>query len=175
MYSAFGTLAFFSLDGSGIFEAVLEGVTGAGTAKIVPVTTRDGETRLTIQDTNLDFTIRRSNIRLDSNENKELVRAIGGFINDNSGLLIEQVKPEIKVRMKAMVEKVLNDAFSKLPASGLLSNLEGSSGGGGGGNSSNNPVPRTTGGGGSASTRSFGGGNRNFDPRRGRGSGFFRN
>lgn len=123
-YSAGGIIGFFRITGDGTFDSQLDGVTGEGHARIVPVTKRDGQTRISIADTNLDFNIARSNLVLTSDKNRDLFEAVSGFINSNSDILINQLKPEIKTRMKVMVERVLNDAFRKIPAENILKHLD---------------------------------------------------
>jgi hypothetical protein len=120
LYRASGIIGFFHVAGDGSFESVLEGVTGKGHARIVPVTKPDGQTRISITDTNLDFNIDKSNLKLQSSKDRDLFEAVSGFINSNSNILIEQLKPEIKTRMKVMMERVLNDAFSNIPADDVL-------------------------------------------------------
>ncbi len=124
LYRASGIIGFFHVAGDGSFESILEGVTGQGNARIVPVTQPDGTARISITDTNLDFSIARSNLKLKSNENRDLFEAVSGFINANSDILIEQLKPEIKNRMKVMVERVLNEAFAKIPANDVLKHFD---------------------------------------------------
>ena len=123
-YRAAGIIGFFRITGEGTFDSQLDGVTGEGHARIVPVTKSDGQTRISIADTNLDFNIARSNLVLTSDKNRDLFEAVSGFINANSDILINQLKPEIKVRMKVMVERVLNDAFRKIPAENILKHLD---------------------------------------------------
>ena len=123
-YRAAGIIGFFRITGEGAFDSQLDGVTGEGHARIVPVTKGDGQTRISIADTNLDFNIARSNLVLTSDKNRDLFEAVSGFINANSDILINQLKPEIKVRMKVMVERVLNDAFRKIPAENILKHLD---------------------------------------------------
>lgn len=123
-YRAAGIIGFFRITGEGSFDSQLDGVTGEGHARIVPVTKRDGQTRISIADTNLDFNIARSNLVLTSDKNRDLFEAVSGFINANSDILINQLKPEIKTRMKVMVERVLNDAFRKIPAENVLKHLD---------------------------------------------------
>ena len=123
-YRAAGIIGFFRITGEGTFDSQLDGVTGEGHARIVPVTKRNGQTRISIADTNLDFNIARSNLVLTSDKNRDLFEAVSGFINANSDILINQLKPEIKNRMKVMVERVLNDAFRKIPAENVLKHLD---------------------------------------------------
>ena len=123
-YRAAGIIGFFRITGEGSFDSQLDGVTGEGHARIVPVTKRNGETRISIADTNLDFNIARSNLVLKSDQNRDLFEAVSGFINANSDILINQLKPEIKTRMKVMVERTLNAAFKKIPAEKVLRHLD---------------------------------------------------
>ena len=52
-----------------------------------------------------------------------LADTVNEFINKNSQLIINEVKPQIREEVTRLVESVMNDAFSKLPADDFLEKL----------------------------------------------------
>jgi hypothetical protein len=81
---------------------------------------------LSILNTNIDFDIRGANVRLENlfdGKLPALADTVNEFINKNSQLIINEVKPQIREEVTRLVESVMNDAFSKLPADDFLEKL----------------------------------------------------
>lgn len=101
------------------------GVTGVGQARIVPVGP-PGNQRLTVTDTDFDFQIGRANVRMNNLFNGDLpllAKRVNEWISQNSDLVINAVKPQIRRETMMIVERVMNDAFSKIPAQDFIDNL----------------------------------------------------
>ena len=113
------TLSFF------IFQATLSGVTGVGSAAIEPVGP-PGKKVLSIKRTNIDFDIASAQVQLDNlfdGRAPAVAKTVNDFINQNSGLIINEVKPQIREQVTVLVQSVMNDAFSQLPADDFLEQL----------------------------------------------------
>ena len=85
-----------------------------------------GNQKLSILNTNIDFDIRSANVRLENlfdGKLPALADTVNEFINKNSQLIINEVKPQIREEVTKLVESVMNDAFSKLPADDFLEKL----------------------------------------------------
>jgi len=124
-YQVAGNVFLLNVEGNGPFQATLEGVTGVGSASIVPVGPA-GNQKLSILNTNIDFDIRVANVRLENlfdGKLPALADTVNEFINKNSQLIINEVKPQIREEVTKLVESVMNDAFSKLPADDFLEKL----------------------------------------------------
>ena len=107
------------------FQATLNGVTGVGSAAIEPVGP-PGNQKLSIKRTNIDFDIASANVQMENlfdGRAPGVARTVNDFINQNSGLIINEVKPQIRDQVTQLVESVMNDAFSKLPADDFLKHL----------------------------------------------------
>ena len=108
-----------------IFQATLNGATGVGSAAIEPVGP-PGNQKLSIKRTNIDFDIASANVQMENlfdGRAPGVARTVNDFINQNSGLIINEVKPQIRDQVTQLVESVMNDAFSKLPADDFLKHL----------------------------------------------------
>ena len=125
-YEVNGQVLFFPLVGTGPFTSVLRGVRGGGKAKILPVGPV-GNQRLTVSDTLLDFDIASVDVELKNlfgGNNEAFARQINEVLSESSDLIIDQVKPQITQRVSTLVEKVLNDAFSKIDVQDFIRTIE---------------------------------------------------
>ena len=107
------------------FQATLSGVTGVGSAAIEPVGP-PGNKKLSIKRTNIDFDIASAQVQLDNlfdGRAPAVAKTVNDFINQNSGLIINEVKPQIREQVTGLVQSVMNDAFSQLPADDFLEKL----------------------------------------------------
>lgn len=127
-YKANGKVLVVTIAGNGPFTCNLFNVVGSGFARIVPVTdARSGNHSLTIQDTNLDFDIGTLSVHLDNlfdGKLPVLASTVNEFLNANSKVIVDEVKPQIKLEVTRLVESVMNEAFSKLPVEDFLNQLE---------------------------------------------------
>lgn len=125
-YDLDGTVLFIKIFGNGPFTSLMSGVTGRGTAKIVPVGPV-GNQRLTVADMVLDFDIKSVKVEMKNlfdGENQELAKVVNDALSTNSDLIIEQVKPQITMRVSQLVGKVINDAFSKINVQDFIKTIE---------------------------------------------------
>ena len=100
-------------------------MTGVGSAAIEPVGP-PGNKKLSIKRTNIDFDIASAQVQLDNlfdGNAPHLAEQVNNFINQNSGLIINEVKPQIREQVTVLVQSVMNDAFSQLPADDFLETL----------------------------------------------------
>ena len=100
-------------------------MTGVGSAAIEPVGP-PGNQKLSVKRTNIDFDIASANVQMENlfdGRAPHVARTVNDFINQNSGLIINEVKPQIRDQVTQLVESVMNDAFSKLPADDFLEQL----------------------------------------------------
>lgn len=124
-YRVDGNVFVFQISGNGPFQATLNGVTGVGSAAIEPVGP-PGNQKLSVKRTNIDFDIASANVQMENlfdGRAPHVARTVNDFINQNSGLIINEVKPQIRDQVTQLVESVMNDAFSKLPADDFLDQL----------------------------------------------------
>lgn len=56
-------------------------------------------------------------------ENQLLADTVNKFLNEHSQEVIKEVKPEISKQLSELVTRVMNDAFSELPADKLIESL----------------------------------------------------
>ena len=78
----------------------------------------------------VDFTIGNVFIQMNNlfnGENKLLADNVNKFLNDHSQDVIKEVRPEISKQLSTLVTRVMNDAFSDLPADKLINSLQSSS------------------------------------------------
>jgi len=121
-----GEVFIFPLEGSGKFTTKMLDVTAVGASSIVPVVDSDGNKILQIDNTNIDFNIGKVNIHMDNlfnGDNHLLADTVNKFLNEHGQDVLAEVKPEISRQLTTLVTRVLNDAFSKLPADKLITNL----------------------------------------------------
>lgn len=124
-YRVDGNVFVIQIAGNGPFQATLSGVTGVGSAAIDPVGPL-GNQKLSIKRTNIDFDIASAHVELDNlfdGRAPGVSKMVNDFINQNSGLIINEVKPQIREQVTTLVQSVMNDAFSKLPADDFLDQL----------------------------------------------------
>ena len=96
-----------------------------GSAAIEPVGPA-GNKKLSIKRTNIDFDIASAQVQLDNlfdGRAPAVAKTVNDFINQNSGLIINEVKPQIREQVTVLVQSVMNDAFSQLPADDFLEQL----------------------------------------------------
>ena len=85
-----------------------------------------GKKVLSIKRTNIDFDIASAQVQLDNlfdGRAPAVAKTVNDFINQNSGLIINEVKPQIREQVTTLVQSVMNDAFSQLPADDFLEQL----------------------------------------------------
>ena len=81
---------------------------------------------MSVKRTNIDFDIASAHVQLDNlfdGRAPAVAKTVNDFINQNSGLIINEIKPQIREEVTTMVESVMNDAFSKLSAEDFLKEL----------------------------------------------------
>jgi len=130
LYHINGEVFILPLEGSGSFTTKMLNVTAEGFSSILPAENKEGKQVLRVSDTNLDFQIGRVIIHMNNlfnGENKLLADNVNKFLNDHSQEVLKEVKPAIRNQLKELVVRVMNDAFSSLPAEKLLTNLARSS------------------------------------------------
>lgn len=96
-----------------------------GSAAIDPVGP-PGAQKLSIKRTNIDFDIASAHVQMENlfdGRAPAVAKTVNDFINQNSGLIINEVKPQIREQVTVLVESVMNDAFSKLHADEFLNQL----------------------------------------------------
>jgi hypothetical protein len=104
----------------------MSGVTATGSSNIVPLQSPDGSQVIRVENTDIDFQIGDVFIRMENlfnGENKLLADTVNNFLNDHGQDVLSEVKPEISRQLEDLVTRVMNDAFSELPADNLLNNL----------------------------------------------------
>jgi len=125
-YQINGEVFILPLEGSGTFTTKMSGVTATGSSNIVPVQSPDGTQVIRVENTNIDFQIGDVFIRMENlfnGENKLLADTVNNFLNDHGQDVLSEVRPEISRQLEDLVTRVMNDAFSELPADNLLNNL----------------------------------------------------
>jgi len=126
LYRINGEVFILPLEGSGSFTTKMTGVTAVGQSNILPVQNAKGKQVLQVDNSNLDFNIGRVFIHMNNlfnGENKLLADTVNKFLNDHGQEVLKEVKPEISRQLTQLVTRVMNDAFSELPADKLLNNL----------------------------------------------------
>lgn len=125
-YQINGEVFILPLEGSGTFTTKMSGVTATGSSNIVPLQSPDGSQVIRVENTDIDFQIGDVFIRMENlfnGENKLLADTVNNFLNDHGQDVLSEVKPEISRQLEDLVTRVMNDAFSELPADNLLNNL----------------------------------------------------
>jgi len=125
-YNATGRVLVLELDGAGDFNAVLKDATGEGFGRIVERKRKNGETALSVKDTNIDFEIPGVEVKLFNlfgGQYPALANQANNFINDHSQAIINGVKPQIKHEVTKLFQKVMAKAFSRLPVKEFLDRL----------------------------------------------------
>jgi hypothetical protein len=126
LYQINGEVFILPLEGSGSFTTKMLDVTAEGFSSIVPVETAEGKQMLQVVDSNLDFKIGKVIIHMNNlfnGENELLANTVNKFLNDHGQEVLKEVKPAIRDQLRNLVTRVMNDAFSSLPADQLLNNL----------------------------------------------------
>ncbi|TRY70218.1 hypothetical protein TCAL_17255 [Tigriopus californicus] len=83
--------------------------------------------RLTIANTFLDFDVKAVQVQMNNlfnGNSPELAKEVNKVLNTQSDLIINEVKPQLRERMTQLVEKVMNDAFSKINANDFILSIE---------------------------------------------------
>lgn len=125
-YAIDGKVLFVPIGGKGTFTTKLQAVSGVGSANIVPVGP-PGNQRLTIANTFLDFDVKAVQVQMNNlfnGNSPELAKEVNKVLNTQSDLIINEVKPQLRERMTQLVEKVMNDAFSKINANDFILSIE---------------------------------------------------
>jgi hypothetical protein len=126
LYQINGEVFILPLEGSGSFTTKMLDVTAEGFSSIVPVENAEGKQMLQVVDSNLDFKIGKVIIHMNNlfnGENELLANTVNKFLNDHGQEVLKEVKPAIRDQLRDLVTRVMNDAFSSLPADQLLNNL----------------------------------------------------
>lgn len=126
LYQINGEVFILPLEGSGSFTTKMLDVTAEGFSSILPVEGTQGGQVLQVADSNLDFKIGKVIIHMNNlfnGENELLASTVNKFLNDHGQEVLKEVKPAIRDQLKDLVTRVMNDAFSSLPADQLLNNL----------------------------------------------------
>jgi len=126
LYRINGEVFILPLEGSGSFTTKMTGVTAVGQSNILPMQNPSGKQVLQVDNSNIDFNIGRVFIHMNNlfnGENKLLADTVNKFLNDHGQEVLKEVKPEISRQLTQLVTRVMNDAFSELPADKLLNNL----------------------------------------------------
>jgi len=126
LYQINGEVFILPLEGSGSFTTKMIDVTAEGFSSIVPVEDAEGKQMLQVVDSNLDFKIGKVIIHMNNlfnGENELLANTVNKFLNDHGQEVLKEVKPAIRDQLRNLVTRVMNDAFSSLPADQLLNNL----------------------------------------------------
>merc|ERR1719431_29613 len=126
LYQINGEVFILPLEGSGSFSTKMFDVTAEGFSSILPVENPEGKQVLQVVDSNLDFKIGKVIIHMNNlfnGENELLANTVNKFLNDHGQEVLKEVKPAIRDQLKELVTRVMNDAFSSLPADKLLNNL----------------------------------------------------
>jgi hypothetical protein len=127
-YKTDGKVLVVNIAGTGPFTCNLFNVVGSGFARIVTVTdARTGNRSLTIQDTVFDFDIGALNVHLDNlfdGKLPVLANTVNEFLNSQHQVIVNEVKPQIKIEVTRLVERVLNEAFNKLPVEEFLNKVQ---------------------------------------------------
>ncbi|CAB4058120.1 unnamed protein product [Lepeophtheirus salmonis] len=101
-------------------------VTGSGGAEIVVVENALNRKILSIQNTSIDFDINSIFVNMENlfgGAEQLFAETVNKFLNENSDVILREIKPQIKGKMITIIERVLNDAFSQLPADDLIDNI----------------------------------------------------
>jgi len=129
-YQINGEVFVFPLEGSGSFSTKMKGVNAVGQSNILPSLGARGTQVLRVDNSDLNFDIGKVEIQMNNlfnGENKLLAETVNKFLNDHGQEVLAEVKPEISQQLTQLVTRVMNDAFSRLPADKLLNNLNRSS------------------------------------------------
>lgn len=121
-----GEVFILPLEGSGSFTTKMTGVTAVGHSNILPVQNLARRQVLQVDNSNIDFNIGRVFIHMNNlfnGENKLLADTVNKFLNYHGQEVLKEVKPKISRQLTQLVTRVMNDAFSELPADKLLTNL----------------------------------------------------
>jgi len=127
LYRINGEVFILPLEGGGSFNSKMSTVKATGFSTILPVVTQDGKQVIQVENFNVDFNIGHVFIQMNNlfnGENKLLADTVNKFLNDHSQEVIKEVKPAISAQLSQLVTRVMNDAFSELPADKLLDNLQ---------------------------------------------------
>ena len=127
-YKTDGKVLVVNVAGTGPFTCNLYNTVGTGFARIVTVTdVRTGNRSLTIQDTLFDFEIGGLNVHLDNlfdGKLPVLANTVNEFLNSQHQVIINEIKPQIKLEVTRLVERVMNEAFNKLPVEEFLNKVQ---------------------------------------------------
>ena len=127
-YKADGKVIVVNVAGTGPFTCNLFNVVGSGFARIVTVTdARTGNSSLTIQDFIFDFDIGALDVHLDNlfdGKLPVLANTVNEFLNSQYQVIINEIKPQIQLEVTRLVQRVMNEAFNKLPVEEFLNKVQ---------------------------------------------------
>jgi hypothetical protein len=127
-YKTDGKVLVVNVAGTGPFTCNLFNTVGTGFARIITVEdVHTGNRSLTIQDTLFDFEIGALNVHLDNlfdGQLPVLANTVNEFLNSQHQVIINEIKPQIKIEVTRLVERVMNEAFNKLPVEEFLNKVQ---------------------------------------------------
>ncbi|XP_042883934.1 protein takeout-like [Penaeus japonicus] len=121
-YELKGQVIIFPVTGSGTFWTNLNNIDASGVGKLSVQQGPDGQDRLRVSDTKINFDIRSISLHLSNlfNGDRVLGDTVNHFLNQNSQEVLRDVKPEVSRQLNVLIQRVMNDALSQLPVSSFL-------------------------------------------------------
>nr|XP_027238475.1 protein takeout-like [Penaeus vannamei] len=121
LYDLKGQVIVFPVTGSGTFWTNLYNIDASGVGKLSVQQGPDGQERLRVSDTRINF-IRDISLHLSNlfNGDPLLGETVNHFLNQNSQEVLRDVKPEVSRQLNVLIQRVMNDALSQLPVSSFL-------------------------------------------------------
>lgn len=122
LYDLKGQVIVFPVTGSGTFWTNLYNIDASGVGKLSVQQGPDGQERLRVSDTRINFDIRDISLHLSNlfNGDPLLGETVNHFLNQNSQEVLRDVKPEVSRQLNVLIQRVMNDALSQLPVSSFL-------------------------------------------------------
>ncbi|ROT83983.1 takeout precursor [Penaeus vannamei] len=98
-----------------------DNIDASGVGKLSVQQGPDGQERLRVSDTRINF-IRDISLHLSNlfNGDPLLGETVNHFLNQNSQEVLRDVKPEVSRQLNVLIQRVMNDALSQLPVSSFL-------------------------------------------------------
>lgn len=123
-YTMDGKLFLLDIVGQGPFYSVLDGITAHGVGTV----SANNQNKLKISNVLVDFKVLKMNTLLENlfdGTNPILAETINVFVNENGHEILSEIQPEVARQINQLVDKVMNDAFSQIPADTILVNTQG--------------------------------------------------
>ncbi|XP_047480556.1 protein takeout-like [Penaeus chinensis] len=122
LYELKGQVIVFPVSGSGSFWTNLNNIDASGVGRLSVQQGPDGQERLRVSDTRINFDIRDISLHLSNlfNGDPILGETVNHFLNQNSQEVLRDVKPEVSRQLNVLIQRVMNDALSQLPVSSFL-------------------------------------------------------